>query len=678
MAIAVTSPGPNTVQITTSNDGGVYSDQTDLFQAVSDAITGVNPVRTTGWALHDSFTVGTTLTQVFKGINKDNTTYKNIILRWDTVRHEIITSTCEVWDAINHIPQNEAWTFFNSCPISYQMAATDLLLMLNPRWLILHSYMANEPGSWAGVVETAREDVADTAAAAVPCWGWVSSNLWMLGATSTSSRPLPSVSASYPLMCVPRTRTGFTTTNAAINWSADYGATQYPHWLANTGGAFIYYLGNQQNKFVANSWDVTKRMVLPIKPIAEYMSANITNYGQMFGLKVVSPAGLNMNKIQVNTDADGNYSPAATVADHWLLNNHHKYMSADNASWFTNVALVRTDVTIGYRPEFVCSVGDHYYVTNGVAGSRIGKVNILLGTYTNITNAYAAMDLQYDGERYVYVCHTSGILRIDTRNNDAQTNLAISNGTFTLALTPTHIVTTPYNASTTPVITRILRSTFAVDATNGSLTLATFTESVRLTDAVGDAEGNIHIAGPVATAGNFKMVKIPYATPASIVYSTLDQIVCANVGFQFLDENNMLCWKAVTSGQMRYLQFNPKTMAQVAVGTISTFSALTNQHKLSCARIAGVLKVLARGSGTTTYSSLLSLGTTCTTSLGTPVLSVDLYGATNMTYASANSMMFWDGARLVSNTETQLRWFTNMNGVNIYNGQTVGQATIPA
>lgn len=678
MAIAVTSPGPNTVQITTSNDGGVYSDQADLFQAVSDAITGVNPVRTTGWTLHDSFTVGPTLTQVFRGINKDNTTYKNIILRWDTVRHEIITSTCEVWDAINHIPQNEAWTFFNSCPISYQMAATDLLLMLNPRWLILHSYMANEPGSWAGVIETAREDVADTAAAALPCWGWVSSNLWMLGATSTSARPLPSVSNSYPLMCVPRTRSGFTTINAAINWSADYGAAQFPHWLASSGGAFIYYLGNQQNKFVANSWDVTKRMVLPIKPIADFLSANITNYGQMFGLKVVSPAGLNMNKIQVNTDTDGNYSPAATVADHWLLNNHHKYMSSDNASWFTNTALVRTDVTIGYRPEFVCSVGDHYYVTNGVAGSRIGKVNILLGTYTNISNSYAAMDLQYDGERYVYVCHSTGILRIDTRNNDAQTNLAISNGTFTLALTSTHIVTTPFNASATPVITRILRSTFAVDSTNGSLTLATFTESVRLTDAVGDAEGNIHISGPVATAGNFKIVKIPFATPASIVYSTLDQLACANVGIQFLDENNMLCWRAVTSSNMKYVQYNPKTMTQITTGTISTFSALTNQHKLSCARIAGVLKVVARSSTTTTYSALLSLGTTCTTLLGTPVLSADLYGATNMSNASSNSMMFWDGARLVSNTETQLRWFTNMNGVNIYNGQTVGQATIPA
>lgn len=678
MALTITSPGTNTIQITTSIAGSVYSSFTDLTNAVSDAITGVSPARTTNWSLYDSFTVGIIFTQVFRGLNKDGTTYKNIIVRWNTMQQEINTSTCENWDNVNHIPQNEAWTYFDSCPIPYRLDATDLLLFVNPRWCLFHAYMANEPASWAGVVEMQREDVADTAAAAWPCWGWISSNLWMLGATSYSGKPLNA--NDHTLICMPRTRSGLTTINAAKGFACDYGVTQYPHWLASGNGSFINYLGNQNNKFVTNNWDTTKRLVMPLKPVADYASTYVTNYGQIYGLKVLSQAGLNMNKIQINADSDGNYSPSGTLSDHWLLNNHHKYMSSDNASWFTNTAILPTNVSTGYRPEFVASSGPFYYITGGVTTNQLGKVNVLLGTYTSISTAYSAYDIKYDGERYMYFGTSTGLSRLDTRD-DSITSLTIAGGVFTFAINATHIVTAPFTASATPIITRVLRSTFAVDSSNGSITLATFTESVRINDLVMDHAGNAHMVANVGTAGNFKITKIPAATPASPTYTTLSQLVCAQASLHVIDANNICLMQGVTSSSIYRTQYNPTSMVQIGSTTsVGTLPALTAQHKATSAKIAGVLFTLSRSSTTTgAVAALLSLGNTVTTSLGTHVMSADNYAAsTNLTSASANQFVFWDGARIVSNYETGLRYYSNMNGINPYNLVTVGQVAIQA
>lgn len=676
MALTITSPGTNTVQITTSIAGAVYSSFADFAGAVSDAITGVNPVRTTGWSSYDTFTSGITYTQVFRSLNKDGTTYKNAILRWNTMQQEVNITTCETWDPINHIAQNEAWTYFDSSPIPYRLDSTDFLIFVNARWLMLHAYMANEPTAWAGVFETAREDVADTAANMYPCWGWISSSLWMLGSTSYSAKPL--ATNDYTLINFPRTRSGNTSFNAAKGYAADYGVAQYPHWLATTNGPFINYLGNQNNKFIANTWDVTKRLVMPIKPIADYTATNITNYGQIFGLKVLSPAGQNMNKIQVNADSDGNYTQSGTLSDHWILNNHHKYMSSDNASWFTNANWVATNLTVGFRPEFIASNGTFYYVTGGVTTNNLWKVNILLGTTTNISTTTSYYDIKFDGERYMYIGTANGLTRLDTRD-DSLTNLAISGGVFAFAINATHIVCTPYTTSATPVVTRVLRSTFAVDSSNGSITLATFTESVRMTDALTDLDGNVHFVPAVATAANFKITKIVSATPASPIYATFYQTICNNASLQLLDSTNIVLWQSTTASNIRSTQYNPRLMSQTTSTNVGYSTGSTNQHKMTTAKIQGVLFACPRSSTSSCTNALLSLGNTITGSIGTPVMSVENYGTPlNMTYASANPFIFWDGARIASNFETGIRVWANVNGANIYNGVTVGQVAILA
>lgn len=685
MALTIASPGTNTVQITTSIAGASYSSFSDLTQAVSDAITGVSPVRTTGWSTFDAFTTTASTpgsiiyTQVFRGLNKDGITYKSIILRWNTMMQEVNVSTCEVWDATNHIPQNESWTYFDSASIPYRLDATDIIIFLNPRWCILHTYMANEPSVWAGVVETQREDIADSSTITpAPCWGWVSSSLWMLGATSFTAKPLGG--NDHTLLCMPRTRSGATSFNSAKGFACDYGVTHYPHWQSTGNGAFIYYLGNQGNKFVANTWDTSKRLVLPLKPIADYTATNVTNYGQIYGLKVLSPAGLNMNKIQVNIDADGNYNPSGTLSDHWLLNNHWKNFNADNAGYWSNPALIPTTVSTGWRPEFLASSGPFFYITNGLQGSYVGKVNVLLGTYTFINSAYQYFDIKYDGERYMYVGSTNGISRIDTRD-DSITHLAISNGCFTFTINSTHIICAPYNTSATPIITRVLRNTFAVDGTNGSIQLTTFTESVRITDMVNDHQGNTHMVAPVTTAGNYKIVKMATNAPAAPTYATFAQYVCANTALQVVDANNIVLWQAVNGSTMYRTTYNPLTMAIIgSVQTVGSCSGLTANHKMNTFKISGMLYAVPRSSSSANVCFMQGLGSTITATMSSaPIATVDNYGSTaNLSYASSNNMGWWDGSRIIGNFDTGLRYYANVNGNNQFTGYTLGQATIPA
>lgn len=688
MALTIASPGTNTVQITTSIAGAVYSSFSDLTQAVSDAITGVSPVRTTGWSTYDAFTTTASTpssiiyTQVFRALNKDGITYKNIILRWNTMMQEINVSTCEVWDVANHIPQNESWTYFDSSPIPYRLDATDLMIFVNARWCIIHTYMANEPSVWAGVVETQREDIADSATIApAPCWGWISSSLWMLGCTSVSARPL--ISTDHTLINMPRTRSGNTSFNAAKGFACDYGVTHYPHWLATGNGAFIYYLGNQGNKFVANFWDLSKRLVLPLKPIADYTATNVTNYGQIFGLKVLSQAGLNMNKIQVNVDSDGNYSPSGTLTDHWLLNNHWKQWSADSGAYWANTALVPTTVSCGWRPEFICSTGPFYYVTAGLYTQGLGKVNVLLGTFTSISTVYTYYDIKYDGERYVYVGSSNGLTRIDTRD-DSVSQLAITNGCFTFTINSTHIICAPFNTTATPVITRVLRSTFAVDSSNGSITLATWTESVRITDMVNDHQGNTHMVAPVATSANFKIVKMLPTAPAAPTYTTvLNQLVHQQVCLQVLDSGNIMMWQAVTSSSMYRTQYNPSNMAIIgSTSSVGTCSALTTNHKMYCAKISGMMYVVPRGSGSAAIGFIQTLGQGGSATLSAaPQATPDNYSSVsspNLSYATGNQLLFWDGARIVGNFDAGLRYYANVNGINQYTGYTLGQTSIPA
>jgi hypothetical protein len=687
MTFTVTSPGPNTVQITASNAGAtagtlnLFKGASGFMKKVENAITGVAPVATTGWTLYDTVSTQAIasvtydlpwIKQVYRSLNADGVTYKYIILKWDLDKMQLRSSVCENWDLVNHVPVNECWTFSDCATVPFKMDSTDFLIFVNPRWLAFQSYINGESTNWMGCFETAREDVADTAAANYPCFGWVSSTLMNIGAVSLSAKPIGN--SDHTLISFPRTRGGATGVNAAKGWAGDFGAAQYPHWLATTGAAFSYYLGSAINKFVANTWDTTKRLVLPIKPIHDYAATYISNYGQIYGLKLLSPAGENMNKIKINTDAVGNYDPTGTLTDHWLLNLHYRSPNdTTTVGWSANPDWGVTNVTIGAsnRTTQAMSTGRFYYAICETL-AKVVKIDAINSSTTDILTGGVYNDIDFDGERYIYVATSTGLTRIDTLD-DTTTLLAITNGAFTLEITADAIWTAPAAASATPVLTRVNKSTFVADAT--VYTLTTFVEAVILRDSCMDAKGAVYFAPTVATAGNFKVVKV--SANSVISYSTFSQVAAAAPALIPVDEDNLLLCQCVSSSTFYRTQFLASTFTIPAGGstlTANSCSSLDVTRRASWARIDGTIYVAPPPGGATNYLFACPIAQSITAIYAAPVVLGDM---NNVLHASgARGWIHSDGARILGGTDQGLRVFTKIHTTKPITNTTIGQMAL--
>jgi len=117
MSVTTTSYTANTKKITVINEFGNAS--TNIIAAVESAITGA------GWSLYD--TINTTLfnpmvTKVYRVQNFDGVTYKYIILRWDTLKMQLYTSCCELWNLGTHTPTNESFLQAGAFVAGYDIA----------------------------------------------------------------------------------------------------------------------------------------------------------------------------------------------------------------------------------------------------------------------------------------------------------------------------------------------------------------------------------------------------------------------------------------------------------------------------------------------------------------------------------------------------------------------------
>lgn len=826
MTISATYIGQSTIQVSTSYSQAQGSGSITPFMTfanvIADAITGTQPAangsfsgltfssavgvtaQTTanstptpstnsGWTLYDAFwggvdgTAGTSspvYTQVYRSGNKDGTTAKNIVLRYNIKEQVINTTTYQYWDTQTNydagtistasptatttatassgsnsltvasatgivvgqivvavgvpslstvtaisgttvtISQNttaslsttaitftttthtgtaEAWTYFDSAPISYNLSACDFIISVCPRWCILHSYLNNESTMWAGVVETAREDIMDTVANKNPCWGWISSTLWSLGAVTANLKPLSTgASGDYTLICMPRTKNGSTGVSAAKGWGADFGVTAHPTWLfpATPGAAFTYYLGTG-GKFLANGWDASRRLTLPIKPIADFSTATVTNYGQIYGMKLLAPVGQNMNKINIAVDSDGNASATSSDRGHWLLNCHHK--TADTTSWLTsaNATITNTVFATALKPGGMISTGSGYYYFS-YDGTRIARIDATTQVETAITTAQSGYcDIKYDGERYIYVTSTTATIaltKIDIATDTVVSTVNVTGGFIALSLSGDTICAAQYNAGTAviqPIFNRYIKqgpvgapAALTATSTNATVTtVATVGEAVIIRDIICDFDGNFWAAGIFATNTNFKLIKISPAGVSSLPTwtTTGGQIYPAAatgaVGLQIVDGNNLVIYHAVTVGGALYqVQVNPRTSVVISNTTVSSISASTAGTSISYAKIQGNLFVYPKNSAAANVSAITPLGRTITSALPAPIINLDI-GTTY--FAALNSFIFWDGARLIGSTDGPgLRVFSNFNG-GINNGgnptsaYSFGQVAIP-
>lgn len=637
---------------------------TDFANAVKDAITGTNPVKATGWTLLDEFTAGRIHTQVFRALNKDGLTYKNIILRYDHSETAIYTSTCESWNDVTHVATNECWTFGNHAPIPYKLNYSDILIMVAPRWCVLTSVIHNEVGMWAGVFEMEREDVADTAAENYPCWGWMSSALWTLGSTVRDLRPLGAT--NHTLICMPRVRTGGVGINAAMFWTADFGLFSNPNIFDQVSKpAANWYLSNSVAGLEKTKWDETKLLTLPIKPVHAQTVDTVSNYGKIFGLKTTNPQGAQLNKMPIAIDTDGNFASDGTVSDHWVLNTHHAQNPLPTGAFSGNPKLVSRDINLGWQARTIVSTGNAYYAiqANGTGMVKVGAIALpvtSLGAANGTKN-----DMKYDGERYIYITTSTGVVRIDTFD-DSQTFLEIAGGVQAIAITSTHIFVGELTATLTPRITRIRRDNFTIESTNGTITLATYTsDSVILRDMVADKDDNVYAIANVATATRGKLVKLPAATPQTPVYLTtqINQIALS-CGLAIVGDTQLMVHLLTTTANLRTVWVNLSDFTTLTQTDTAINAASASPYRLLTVKLAGEMFVVTRTASFT--------GKTCSAQNGTNLFNNHITNGTALNFLGTGSI----GACF----DDEVRIFTGLtNGFRIWEGiyteQDIGSTT---
>lgn len=675
------------------------------------AASGVTAQSDSGWTLFDSFwggqdnTTGTQspiYTQVFRCINKDGVTYKNAVLRYNLKRLTVNITCFEYWDnpvnyaapspvaVTSHTGASEAYTFMDSAPVGFNLTSCDFIVNFSPRWGVIHSYINNESSLWAGIFETAREDVMDTATANYPCFGWVSSTLWTLGAQTAGGSGKPLGSGDYTLISMPKTRQGYTGINAAKFWGGDYGATFMPNWLATTVNAFIWYLGNSANKFVSNGWDSTRRLTLPVKPISDF-AGTVVNYGQIYGLKVLAPIGQNMNKITIPCDSDGNASGTGTDRSHWLLNCHHKTASTDNTSWFANTSWTNEILAFGGRPDAVCYTGISFYAILSGGGSIV-RYRLDTKTVSTVATGGGYTDIEFDGERYVYATSSTvgiSLTRIDTADDTTIVTFS-SVGYSAIGISGGTIICSPITAANAPTFYR-----FNTQASTGAVTAITAAspatvaspalpgaETQIVRDIKPDFEGNF-LATPIPVAAiNFRIIKIPYNGGTATLFTALATAgIPVNVNVQILDGNNAISWQAVSAGAIYQTQFNTRTGALISSQTVSTASGLTAATALTAFKCQGSLVMIPKNSLVANNWFITSVAKNATTTLAAPVQMAD-QGTLN-TFAAANCLAFFDGSRIYVSVDTGLKVYSNVNGgISVGGNPTgtinLGQVAIPA
>jgi len=683
MTITATSLATNTVQVTASGTNNTFA---SLIDAVRDAVIGVAPVATTGWTLHDDVTVALLRTQVFKAQNKDGISFKYLIARWDLGREELNTTTCESWNATTHVATNEAHTFFDCSPVGFATQNCDMIVMVSPRWLAFTSFINNEQGLWSGVFEMGREDPNDTAAAGYPCWAWMSATLPMLGQQTVSTSAKGLNGNDYTLCSMPRTRDGSTGVNAAKRFAADYGTVSFPNWLITAAQSFMFSLGNQVNKFIANQWNITGKLTLPIKPIHNYDQTYATNYGTMFGLKVTGNSGSSsMNKIALKVDSDGNYSNEGTTNNHWLLNTAYKPITYIDSAWFGNTAWSALSLTIGVsqQPIDIVSTGLSYYMTT--ASGKLYKVDTLTLTVTEITAAGTGCNrhLAYDGERYLYVGSSAGLVRLDTVDDSCIILTCCAGGVLAIAISDTHILCTPYSSSPTPILVRLSRAS-AFDAANvtaGTLAaLTTFAENVYLGTITVAPNGNFFVyPSYIGLATNAKLVMISAA--GAVTYpQTSSTVVYNDASLQILTSTIGLLWRASTTASGTYCtHFNLSNGVVINNDALATTSPYAASYSFGSPsfKLGGVNMFMPRYSGTAKHVNTKPCGDGVNASSITGAQTINTTNITETNSGNGTPICF-DGTKIIMGTVTGIKIITGINNTYVQSGVTLGQFCIPS
>ena len=437
MSVTTTTLGANTVHLAISGETSV----TNFITALDAAI--VNG----GWSQVD---VSNPYNRIYSAPNADGVTVKYIGINIDPGFLKISTTSYESWNATTHVGTNQTWTFNRAGAMGFAFNFCDVLLFVNSRWLILQSFIRNQPSCWSGVVELAREAPEDTATAGYPCWCWISN--------ATVMTQIPAATPVIGCVSFPRTVSGATGAAAATSTSLQ---TPYTRFGATSllGQPF-----SSLPNYATYAWNTADKIVHSIRPVV-----NTTElHGRMFGLKMTYNIGSPFSQVLLPIDSNYAYSAAGTQTTHWVLGGYPsstpQYLFNNTANYPSGSVTTQSINIAGTTGRGVVPVGVYFYVGTNIGVYKIDASSTtpsLLGLVTG-TSGKDMQTIEYDNYQYVYVGGPDGLYRIDTLNNDTVTFLAVTNGISGMWWDGTYLWAGIRNVATTGHLLQINPTTFTI------------------------------------------------------------------------------------------------------------------------------------------------------------------------------------------------------------------------
>lgn len=459
----------------------------NILTAVDNAIKGA----TYGWTLYDQVNNhvpgSTTATGallsgsgnatspmtlfVYRTLNVDATTYKYLLLRWDSIKMAFWTSTCESYTNGSggaaatgaRVIGNESWTSNGSWLQHYDIKDCFIWVSVSPRHIAIWPFIKNEPGLWTGVFEFERVASEDIATPTYPCFAWTCSA--MIGAPHGNLTNI----ISRAMFAFPRTPDGLTGASAAQVFAPVTSRGMYPPQYPS--GTFtiatdvnLLHLGSYYN--MTYGWDTSSAKAVA-SPVAADAIIKSMPFGRIYAMSVTKPIGSYLDTINMSLDTSGGWASATTgsitSADVAILPMNGgweggatplTYGAQKMAVPVTSIAI--TSSTRGFGKTI--AIGDTIWAAHGEQVAGIGGVYtwamssastqpVRVYPVTGTENPQGILDIVFDGLRTIYASTYYGLVKIDTETL-AATKLTFPNTSGSGLTVTTTAASGPITAAT--------------------------------------------------------------------------------------------------------------------------------------------------------------------------------------------------------------------------------------
>jgi hypothetical protein len=411
--------------------------------------------------------------------------YKYVSVAIDTYHQRVWLTGWEAWNATTHVGTSQTYDSYGGYRQDYTFNLCDFVLFIHPRYIGMHSYVRSIAGPTpCFVVETQRENPADTAAAGYPCWGFLSPSML------TTPAPFGNTTASETTQfAMPRIRDGSVGKVGAKRTSISIAAGRVVSHaqLVLAGGTTFsgtnlnYPKGGLSGLMPlsnANAWDGSQTLIYTPR----VWSGLNTLQGRMYGFKAtkISGAGL-MNTVSVPLDAAGFYSAGGTAADHYVI-----------PMWMETTVASATLTSVTGTPLFgTDGVINGNYAYFGTSANGVVKIDLNNLSWTSIATASGIKcGLVTDG-RYVWFCDPTNtrVGVIDTTTDTVTYGAAISGSTmYRMCHDGTNLWAIDNSPTSTSITVRKLDAAALTQVSTLTTTLATTTRGA---DIASDLQGNI-------------------------------------------------------------------------------------------------------------------------------------------------------------------------------------------